>query len=274
LEKKPRHFPHIEIIKRLATLDFLKKHTMPKIGRNTDRARRRYTPYTSVQTVARKAARTEIKKLNPLGREVSLAPSSWGTVSGLAGGEVRWIPMGKTIDKGVDQGDRLTNNILYKGIAWHIRIRNSLGTLWSAPLYMRVLVLKGKGHSINPTSTGGYMWESDTDTKTPIDYTANDPNNLDRRVNTNMYEKFCDRRYRITPENALVDGISFSGDTICKGYCKINKRLRYDNLHLTSATGLLPSFYLVWFVQTNSGATIASADMSYGSRFDEYFAKQ
>lgn len=225
--------------------------------------------------IAKSEARKAIDKLNPTGHEVSLSPATWGQLQDIAAGDARSLHLGQTIDFGNNQGDRLTNKIMYKGLRYTLRMVCTSNAI-DAKLCARVLVLYQPNSTGVPTATGGKLWQSDTDSLTPVDFTPNDINNLVRKVNRNRYKVLYDKKHWFAPSSWYTAGIAGAGHRVATGYVKINKLLRYNTDYLSGDGNVLPNIHLVFFIQTQAGITITSASglLKYGVRYDEYFKKQ
>jgi len=237
------------------------------------------------RAVAKNTARREINKLNPTGHEVSLSPDPWGGTQNMVPGGAYKKLVGDRIDFGTNAGDRLSNKILIKGFRYTLRISNTIRLAPPEKWFVRCLCLQGRNVTGDPTATQGALWMSDTDSLTPVDYAANDNNNLIRKVNTNRYRVLYDKKHSFLPQGAaMIDSAAtpgfdrtgvLVGDRLMTGYVKLNKTLRYNTAYLTRDDAVQPNIWFIFFAQTQKGTNIASAsDLKYGVRYDMYFKKQ
>lgn len=174
---------------------------------------------------------------------------------------------GKNIDKGTDQGDRLTAQVLMLGFRVFGSYRN-IGPKESTRL--RCLILQDKTPMRTTTEA---FYSTNSDSREPVDFpvtpppTSMDPINAVRPINTDRWIVLKDWVEHLNP-----DPSNFSGNPTClvfNRYFKINKKLTFNPGYNTETVDLLPTIYFVYFQVSDDGGITTSNFINL--QFEEYF---
>lgn len=175
--------------------------------------------------------------------------------------------MGKNIDKGTDQGDRLTSQIFMLGF----RVFGSYKNVGPQPSSrLRCLILQDKTPMRTLTEA---FFSTNGDSREPVDFplspTSMDPVNALRPINTDRWIVKADWVEHLTPDKASTNP-NLPTCLLFNRYFKINKKLTFNPGYNTETTDLLPTIYFVYFqVEDNGGVTTVN-DLNL--QFEEYFS--
>lgn len=173
--------------------------------------------------------------------------------------------LGKNVDKGIDQGDRLSSKTHLLGF----RLFGSLTKFGPVPpLRVRFLIMQDKTPMRTTTEA---FYSTVGDSREPVDFpltpTSMDSINAIRPINTDRWIVLKDWVEFLNPDGSVGSGHPCT--LLFNRYFKMNKKFTYNPGYNTETTDLTPTIYLVYYQLSDAGDITSTSTVNF--QFEEYF---
>lgn len=188
---------------------------------------------------------------------------TFNTTSGLVQpGTLYNYTVGTRITKGTDKGDRVGRSVKMTGLVVTGHMKNP-NTTAGNKAYVRMFLCANRPPLSTDLTTG--LWRSESDENNPIDYqVTGDLSQINK--------PFARSNRWILWQKRFMLGIKTTDSTIPSTKLftfkiPLHKRIMY----IASSNDVRPQYYLCWFFETETGASLFSSSLTYDITFHEYF---